>query len=284
MAVLSVTTSTASGDSVTQSNDTYEVHQEGSQSEVTTMMSAGGNISTATLPDDMASDSFSVTRGGSEQFVSDASELKPTDLVNVSGMMVEWSTVQSMGLAPSVHAEIQASNAQQAFKTQGIGEQSHGDNDGYDEAPEGPATPTSTLMDNIMASVSQGDMGPNTAANIELLSDQAEMAGVGIEDMLGGFEAAFNQGGFDSEILSALNLSENQANDALNNLKANVSSDVAGYIGDGEFKQMETWAGRYPEMADAVMELSMKHVTGNASRANWKSLWKQAVDAYGDRL
>ena len=77
MAVLSVTTSTASGDSITQSNDSYEVHQEGSQSEVTSMMSAGGNISTATLPDDMASDSFSVTRGGSEQFVSDASELKP---------------------------------------------------------------------------------------------------------------------------------------------------------------------------------------------------------------
>jgi len=192
-----------------------------------------------------------------------------------------------MGLTPSIRAAIEDANANQAYKTQG-GHAPDGyevsNDEGYEAAQEEPETPVGNLLSNIEESVRSGDMSPSTASHIELLSDQAEMAGVGIEDMLGGFEAAFNQGGFDSEILSALNLSENQANDALNNLKANVSSDVAGYIGDGEFKQMETWAGRYPEMADAVMELSMKHVTGNASRANWKSLWKQAVDAYGDRL
>ena len=201
-------------------------------------------------------------------------------------MDVEYSVAQSMGLTPSIRAAIEDANANQAYKTQG-GDAPDGyevsDDEGYEAAQETPETPSGILLSNIEESVRSGDMGPSLAANIELLSDQAEMAGVSIEDVMGGFQHAFTNGGFDPALLSELNMSHNQATDALENIKQNVSSDVAGYIGSENFQQMSVWANRFPEMGRAVTELSMSHAVGNASRSEWQDLWERAVNAYSDR-
>lgn len=271
-----------------QNNETYERTEAGDQSEVVEMMSSKGNINTASLPDSLSVESFSVVRGGSSQtYVSDISELQPTDLVNVGGMDVEYSVAQSMGLTPSIRAAIEDANANQAYKTQG-GHAPDGyevsDDEGYEAAQEAPETPVGNLLSNIEESVRSGDMSPSTASHIELLSDQAEMAGVGIEEMLGGFNEAFNRGGFDDEILSVLNLSEKQANDAMNNLRTSISSDISGFIGDRQYEQMSIWADRYPsELGSAMLDLSFAHAVGNASRSEWQDLWERAKNAYSDR-
>ena len=278
MAVISVETQSTTG----QTNDTFEHIEAGVTSDVTEKMSSKGNISTATLPDEMQSESFTITRGGTEEFVHSTEDLKPHDLVRVGGLDVTWEVCQSMGLAASVVSAIDSANANQAYKTQGGSEPER------EYVPEAEAKTESAqdiLEQNLFNAVSDGDMTSTTAGEASLFADTVAMAGgTDLETALGIFAEASASGGFSNEMLQELGMADNMAQARLEGLSAAIEKDIRTAVGDSEFEEMRVFCDRYDQANSEMRSLALRHFIGGASRSEWIGLQQNIKATYGDRL
>lgn len=277
MAVLTATTSFGGTD--VETGETFEA------GETTIKENLGAEtITEGTLGDDYSVASFTVERYGSTQFITDTSDLKDTDLIAVgdAGLKVEWSTLKSMGMAPSVAAAIQDANSAQVWHTQGTSE-------GLQQASE-PDTqlnrgddPISILEENLTDSIRQGDISANVATRSQLVADTAAMAGADFEDAVNLMAQAALNGDFDEAALQQMGLSENHLQDQLSGIQEAISDDVRGFIGDHEFARMQLWSQRYPEVASTVVDTAVRHALGMGSRAEWINLYAEFNDKYGGR-
>ena len=249
-------------------------------------------ISDGTLGEEYSVQSFSVERNGSNQYITDTSALKDTDLITIGdeGLKVEWSTLKSMGMAPSVAAAIQEANAAQSWHTQGIGDgdntqrnaqRSDQRNDLHNSTHEDPM---GILQDNLTDGIRQGDLSANVATRSQLLADTAAMVGADVEDAVSFMAHAALTGDFDTATLDRMGLSEDHARDQLSGIQAAIAEDVRGFLGDREFAQLQLWSQRYPEVAPAMVDTAVRHALGMGGRAEWVSLYAQLNDQYGGRL
>jgi hypothetical protein len=245
-------------------------------------------ISDGTLGEEYSVQSFSVERNGSNQYITDTSALKDTDLITIGdeGLKVEWSTLKSMGMAPSVAAAIQEANAAQSWHTQGIGDDDNAQRS--DQRSEQRYTthedPMGILQDNLTDGVRHGDLSANVATRSQLLADTAAMVGADVEDAVSFMAHAALTGDFDTATLDRMGLSEDHARDQLSGIQAAIAEDVRGFLGDREFAQLQLWSQRYPEVAPAMVDTAVRHALGMGGRAEWVSLYAQLNDQYGGRL
>ena len=245
-------------------------------------------ISDGTLGEEYSVQSFSVERNGSNQYITDTSALKDTDLITIGdeGLKVEWSTLKSMGMAPSVAAAIQEANAAQSWHTQGIGDDDNAQRS--DQRSEQRYTthedPMGILQDNLTDGVRHGDLSANVATRSQLLADTAAMVGADVEDAVSFMAHAALTGDFDTATLDRMGLSEDHARDQLSGIQAAIAEDVRGFLGDREFAQLQLWSQRYPEVAPAMVDTAVRHALGMGGRAEWVSLYAQINDQYGGRL
>ena len=245
-------------------------------------------ISDGTLGEEYSVQSFSVERNGSNQYITDTSALKDTDLITIGdeGLKVEWSTLKSMGMAPSVAAAIQEAHAAQSWHTQGIGDDDNAQRS--DQRSEQRYTthedPMGILQDNLTDGVRHGDLSANVATRSQLLADTAAMVGADVEDAVSFMAHAALTGDFDTATLDRMGLSEDHARDQLSGIQAAIAEDVRGFLGDREFAQLQLWSQRYPEVAPAMVDTAVRHALGMGGRAEWVSLYAQLNDQYGGRL
>ena len=277
--VIRVMTESSTG----QNNDTFEHTVAGTTSEPEQLMSSKGNINTASLPDDMNSKQMAVTRNGQEFFVSDISDLKDSDIVNLNGIPTDYATIVQIGMKSSLQHEISKGNAENVHHTQGgpAPEGEYADDD-YEYEAEAPETPTSVLESNLEEAVRMGDCSPNVASQISVIASTADMNGVSVEDTISIYaHGAVN--GFDPDHLASVGLSEHQAMTQVDALKSAIDQDVSNLIGSKEYDMMQTYASRYEDAGDMFMQTAVRWATGSGSRSDWSSLYNSMQSKYGDR-
>lgn len=245
-------------------------------------------ISDGTLGEEYSVQSFSVERNGSNQYITDTSALKDTDLITIGdeGLKVAWSTLKSMGMAPSVAAAIQEANAAQSWHTQGIGDDDNAQRSAQrsEQRYTSHEDPMGILQDNLTDGIRQGDLSANVATRSQLLADTAAMVGADVEDAVSFMAHAALTGDFDTATLDRMGLSEDHARDQLSGIQAAIAEDVRGFLGDREFAQLQLWSQRYPEVGPAMVDTAVRHALGMGGRAEWVSLYAQLNDQYGGRL
>lgn len=253
--------------------------------ETTVTKNLGAEVITEdTLGEDYSVASFSVLRNGSNQHITDTNDLKDSDLITIGdeGLQVEWSTLKTMGMAPSVAAAIQEANSAQVWKTQGLDdgetpEDSHIDT----EQGEPQGDPMDVLQGNLMEAIREGDLSSTVATQSQLLADTAAMVGADLEDAVSFMANAALTGEFDSTTLQQVGISEDQARDQLSGIQSAIAEDVRGFVGDREFAQMQMWSSRYPEVVPAMIDAGVRHALGVGGRNEWLSLYAKLNDEYG---